>query len=144
MFIFWCVFRGAGLSVKAQSLLRSVSPFFPVTLLPFSTSFHPFLTHPLEDLFSFLFIQPAFPLHKWADLCIFESLFFLTWKQIYKVTTCIKTVLILLGPYDIHLKLSFPKKLRLLLLLPLHVWHDHTHVLLLTPQIWVPLTSCLA
>lgn len=72
------------LSVKAQSLLRSVSPFFPVTLLPFSTSFHPFLTHPLEDLFSFLFIQPAFPLHKWADLCIFESLFFFTWRIHYR------------------------------------------------------------
>lgn len=65
------------LTVRAQSLLRIVSPFSPVTLLPFSTSFHPFLTHPLEDLFTLLFIHPAFPLHKWADLCIFESLFFL-------------------------------------------------------------------
>ena len=65
------------LTVRAQSLLRIVSPFSPVTLLPFSTSFHPFLTHPLEDLFTLLFIHPAFPLHKWAYLCILESLFFL-------------------------------------------------------------------
>ena len=72
------------LSVEAQSLLRSVSPFFSVALLPFSTSFPPFLTRPLEGLFSFLFIHPAFPLHKWADLCMFESLFFLTWRIHYR------------------------------------------------------------
>lgn len=32
----------------------------------------------------------------------------------------------------------------LLLLLPLHLWHNHLHVWPLIPQIWVPLTSCLA